>query len=188
VRTFERNTLERFADVLAAAQARDPVACRRLYESLAGRVHGYLRSRGAREPEDLTSEVFLRVFERLPAFEGDEAGLRAWVFTIAHRLLIDEYRRSCRRPVTVALPAPLLESINGGDVEMESMIRFGADHAERVVAGLPPDQGEVITLRVLADLSIEQVARVVGKRPGAVKALQHRALATLRRRIEEVTA
>src|SRR5262245_66598345 len=88
---------------LALAQEGSPRACQWLYESLAGRVAGYLRLHGAREPEDLTSEVFLRVFDHLREFEGTEAGFRAWVFTIAHRLLIDDHRRAERRPRTVEL-------------------------------------------------------------------------------------
>ena len=63
-------------------------------------MRGYLRLRGADDPEDLTSEVFLRVFNHLDDFSGDERGFAAWVFTIAHRALIDERRRNARRPST----------------------------------------------------------------------------------------
>src|SRR5690606_5119335 len=83
--------------VLAAARRGDPEAWRRLYESVAGRVAGYLRTQGAEEPEDLTSEVFVAVVRNFSKFVGDEAQFRSWVFVIAHRRLIDERRRRARR-------------------------------------------------------------------------------------------
>jgi len=74
-----REPSQAFPEILAEAQDGSPLACRRLYESFAGRVAGYLRLHGSREPDDLTSEVFLRVFDHLRDFAGDEAGFRSWV-------------------------------------------------------------------------------------------------------------
>jgi RNA polymerase sigma-70 factor (ECF subfamily) len=150
-------------------------------------VLGYLRAQGAPEPEDLTSEVFLRVFDRLPQFSGDEPNFRSWLFTIAHRILIDDARRRQRRPRTTALGLDV-ETRPAGDVEHEAMAKVGADWADELLASLPPDQRAVVSLRVTADLSLEQVAEILGKRVGAVKSLQHRALESLRRRCEEVPA
>jgi RNA polymerase sigma-70 factor (ECF subfamily) len=171
----------------AAALEREAWACRWLYEHYAGRVLGYLRAQGAQEPEDLTSEVFLRVFDRLAQFSGDEEHFRSWLFTIAHRILIDDIRRRQRRPATTVLN-PEIESCSSGDVEHEALANVGAEWAEALLASLPPDQRAVVALRVTADLSLEQVARILGKRVGAVKALQHRALTSLRRRFQEVPA
>jgi RNA polymerase sigma-70 factor (ECF subfamily) len=176
-----------FDDVRLAALEQAPWACRWLYDAYAGRVFGYLRAQGADEPEDLTSEVFLRVFDRLPQFAGDEPNFRSWLFTIAHRILIDDARRRQRRPQTIALVADV-ESHAAGDVEREALANVGAEWADELLATLPPDQRAVVALRVTADLSLEQVARILDKRVGAVKALQHRALAALRRRCEEVPA
>lgn len=173
-----------FADALAAALDRAPWACHWLYENYAGRVLGYLRAQGAGEPEDLTSEVFLRVFDRLEQFSGDELQFRSWLFTIAHRILIDDARRRQRRPQTTAL-ASQVETYAAGDVEHEALANVGTEWADSLVASLPPDQRAVVALRVTADLPLEQVARILDKRVGAVKALQHRALAALRRRCEE---
>jgi DNA-directed RNA polymerase specialized sigma24 family protein len=78
-----------FPEVLAAAQAGAPWALQQLYDGLSGQVLAYCRSRGAAEPEDVTSEVFLSAFSALRDFRGDEQNLRAWVFTIAHRRLMD---------------------------------------------------------------------------------------------------
>jgi RNA polymerase sigma-70 factor (ECF subfamily) len=176
-----------FDDVRAAALSREPWACRRLYDDYAGRVLGYLRAQGAPEPEDLTSEVFLRVFDRLPQFSGDEPHFRSWLFTIAHRILIDDARRRQRRPRTTTLGIDV-ERRAAGDVEHEALANVGADWADELLASLPPDQRAVVALRVTADLSLEQVADILDKRVGAVKSLQHRALESLRRRCEEVPA
>ena len=95
-----------FESVLAAARTGSPRAHERIFHALAPVVQGYLRLQGASEPEDLTSEVFLAVLRNLGSFEGDEPGFRSWVFTIAHRRLLDERRRAVRRPA----PAPLDEA------------------------------------------------------------------------------
>jgi RNA polymerase sigma-70 factor (ECF subfamily) len=176
-----------FDDLCRAALARAPWACRQLYDEYAARVLGYLRAQGAREPEDLTSEVFLRVFDRLPQFTGDEAHFRSWLFTIAHRILIDDVRRRQRRPQTTALGIDV-DTRPAGDVEHEALANVGAEWADAMLASLPPDQRAVVALRVTADLSLEQVADILGKRVGAVKSLQHRALESLRRRCEEAPA
>jgi RNA polymerase sigma-70 factor (ECF subfamily) len=170
---------------LALAQEGSPRACQWLYESLAGRVAGYLRLHGAREPEDLTSEVFLRVFDHLREFEGTEAGFRAWVFTIAHRLLIDEHRRDERRPRTVELSVGIGDDLVGGDAEADALAALDDRHIDAVLGSLRPEQRDVIALRVLGDLTAEQVAQVLGKSRGAVKALQRRGIAALRERLDE---
>lgn len=176
-----------FDDVHRAALDHDPAACRWLYDRYAGRVYGYLRAQGSIEPEDLTSEVFLRVFDRLAQFSGDEANFRSWLFTIAHRILVDDARRRQRRPRTTVLNVAA-ESFTAGDVEREALANVGSEWADDLLASLPPDQRAVVALRVTADLSLEQVAAILDKRVGAVKSLQHRALAALRRRCEEVPA
>lgn len=174
---------EVFADVLAAARANAPWAFERLYHDLAPAVTGYLRLRGAREPEDLTNEVLLGVFQGLDRFEGDAAGFRSWVFTIAHRRVIDERRRRAARPETSGeLPDDLAPP--GGDVEQEALAGLADGQVARLLAELTEDQRDVLLLRVVADLSIADVARITGKEPGAVKMLQRRGLAALRRLLE----
>src|SRR3954464_12512885 len=87
-----------FDDVLAAARAGAGWAFERLYRDLAPAVTGYLRLHGRAGPDDLASETFIGVFTGLAGFSGDETGLRAWVFTIAHRRLLDDWRRRNRPP------------------------------------------------------------------------------------------
>jgi RNA polymerase sigma-70 factor (ECF subfamily) len=127
------------------------------------------------------------VFDRLPQFSGDEPHFRSWLFTIAHRILIDDVRRRQRRPQTTSLDRDV-ESHSVGDVEHEALANVGAEWADALLALLPPEQRAVVALRVTADLSLEQVAEILGKRVGAVKSLQHRALERLRRECEEVPA
>jgi RNA polymerase sigma-70 factor (ECF subfamily) len=177
-----------FAELLDDARDGCPESTRWLYESVAGRVCGYLRVHGASDPEDLTNEVFLRVFDHLDTFDGDEHGYRSWVFTIAHRLLIDDHRRRSRLVETVELSGPVEESVAGGDVESDALAAVGDHEVATVLATLVPDQREVLTLRVVGDLTVDQVAEVLGKSRGAVKALQRRGVAALRRRFEEATA
>jgi RNA polymerase sigma-70 factor (ECF subfamily) len=139
---------------------------------------------GALDPDDLASETFLDVFRGLGGFAGDEQGLRSWVFTIAHRRLVDDWRRRGRRPQLADGGEELLPDAVGGDVEDDVLTRLGTEAVHRLCAGLPADQRSVLLLRVLADLTVEQVAEVLGRSVGSVKALQRRGLRRLR---EELT-
>jgi RNA polymerase sigma factor (sigma-70 family) len=186
--TSEPATLPAFAEILDDARSGGPESTRWLYESVSGRVCGYLRVHGASDPEDLTNEVFLRVFDHLDTFQGDEHGYRSWVFTIAHRLLIDDHRRRSRLLETVELSSGVEEAVPGGDVESDALGAVGDQDVATVLACLVPDQREVLTLRVVGDLTVDQVAEVLGKSRGAVKALQRRGVAALRRRLEEATS
>jgi RNA polymerase sigma factor (sigma-70 family) len=176
---------ESFDNVMAAAFIGAPWALERLWRELAPVVSGYLRAQGAAEPEDMTSDVFLNVFSRLGSFRGDEDQLRAWVFTIAHHRLVDERRRQARRPLMADLPLDRLGQRSGGDVEADAARRMSDERVHAMCAALPPDQRDVLLLRMAADLTLAQTADALGKSPGAVKALQHRAVAALRRYLDQ---
>jgi RNA polymerase sigma factor (sigma-70 family) len=173
-----------FDDVLAAAQAGAAWAFEVLYRDLSPAVTGYLRLHGALDPDDLASETFLAVFRGLAGFSGDEDGLRSWVFTIAHRRLVDDWRRRSRRPQLADDVDDLLPETPGGDVEDDVLTRLGTETVHRMCAGLPADQRSVLLLRVLADLTVEQVAAVMDRSVGSVKALQRRGLRSLRTTLE----
>lgn len=169
--------------LVAAARAGSSEAFAGIYELLVRPVSGYLRSRGVPDVEDLTSEVFLAVFAGLPRFDGDGQGFRSWVFTIAHRRSVDHWRRLARTVDTVEL-----EPDDGGpaaSAEAEALDSLGEARTRELLDGLSPDQRDVLLLRIVADLSLDQVADVVGKSVGAVKALQHRGLARLRKALQE---
>src|SRR4051812_36700082 len=125
-----------FDDVLTAAQAGAAWAFEVIYRDLAPAVTGYLRLHGAAEPDDLASETFIGVFTGLAGFGGDEAGLRSWVFTIAHRRLLDDWRRRGRRPQAADDPGDLAGQV-GGDVEDDALVRLGADTVQRLCGELP---------------------------------------------------
>lgn len=162
----------------------EPAACDfdAVYRSLSPAVLGYLRSQGCADPEASTSDVFLRVFRSLATFEGTPAKLRSWVFTVAHNLVVDERRFASRRPVTAAgVTSADLAGVAGGDSEVDALTRLLHADLLRVLDGLAPAQRDVLLLRFVADLSLEDVATATGRSVGAVKALQHRALDALRR-------
>ena len=172
---------EAFPEILAEARRGRPRAFERLYAELAPAVAGYLRVQRASEPEDLTSEVFLGVFRGIGSFEGNEQQFRSWVFTIAHRRLTDERRRLARSPQMADVEVET--GRRAGDVEREALESLGEQWVVGLCARLSVDQRTVLLLRVVADLTLEEVARITGKTPGAVKALQRRALDALRRKL-----
>lgn len=173
-----------FRRVLAAAQEGSGAAWESLLAGLAPALLGYLRVRGAADPEGTAGEIFLDLARSIGRFRGDEAGFRAWAFVIAHRRLVDERRRRARRQEVPLAPSDLPDRAAPGDVAQEALERETATDVRRLLDSLSRAQAEVITLRFLADLTLEETARVLGKRVGAVKALQHRALAALRRQLE----
>jgi RNA polymerase sigma-70 factor (ECF subfamily) len=162
-----------FASILDAARTGAAWAWTRLYEDLAGPVRGYVRIRGSREPDDLVGEVFLQVARNLPGFEGDYPAFRSWVFVIAHHRVVDERRRRGRRPEDPVGETP---ERGTGTSEDEALAGLGTEKVLSLLDGLTEDQRNVVALRIVADLSLEQTAEVLGKRIGAVKSLQKRAL------------
>ncbi|MBI3648955.1 MAG: RNA polymerase sigma factor [Actinobacteria bacterium] len=170
---------EPFEAILAAARTGAEWALVELYRDLHPRVLRYLRTMEPSEAEDLASEAWIDVAAGLGRFEGDERAFRSWGFTIARRRLVDLRRQRGRRN-TVPLPREaIVERAGTGNVEEEAMTELGTEEALARIATLPPDQAEVVLLRVLAGLDSGEVARILGKRPGAVRVLQHRALRRL---------
>jgi len=170
-----------FTRILVAAQAGGDWAWQELYRSVAPTILGYLRSRGAPDPDDLLGEVFLQVVRDVGSFEGGEHDFRAWVLTIAHHRLLDDVRYRARRPADPAAGEMLVAAGPAGDAEDDALRGLELDRLRRALTGLSPDQQDVLMLRLFGELTIEEVAGIVGKRPGAVKALQRRGLAALKR-------
>jgi RNA polymerase sigma factor (sigma-70 family) len=170
---------EAFPDLLGAAQADAGWAYERLFRAFAPAVLGYLRTLGVEDPDAATNEVFLRAFTNIGRFQGDETGFRSWVFTIAHNAALDDRRRRSRRPAIAEGEVP--DDVVAA-AEETALEHVDTDEVLELLDDLSPDQRDVLVLRLVADLTVEQVAGVLGKRVGAVKALQRRGLAALRRR------
>jgi RNA polymerase sigma factor (sigma-70 family) len=184
---FERGAgvpADAFPAVLLAAQSGARWACTNLWVDHSPAVTAFLRARGSHEPEDLTSEVFLAVFDQLDRFRGDEADFRTFVFTIAYRRLVDELRRRSKRGRHVEWDDEL-DARRSPSAEQEAVESLADASTRALLDVLPPDQRNVMVLRIIADLTVDQIAEILGKRPGAVKALQRRALEALRKKFIE---
>lgn len=170
-----------FSALLASAQAGDPAGFDGLVHLTHQRVLAFTRARRAADPEGLANEVLAQMCESIGRFQGNEAQFRAWVFTIARHRLIDEHRRSLRQIDTDEFPTeepPGPGGMNGvDDIDQRERV-------EHLLRSLTDEQREVVLLRVLGGLTVDETAEVVGRRPGAVRALQHRALRQLRRQLE----
>ncbi|HEY8217494.1 MAG TPA: sigma-70 family RNA polymerase sigma factor [Acidimicrobiia bacterium] len=170
--------------ILAEARRGSSVALGAIYRDLFPSVLAYLRVRAPADAEDLTSDVFLDVARGITRFAGSEGMFRAWVFTIARRRAIDAARRRARRATDV-VPAEVLEGLVGSDdPAREAVEALETADALELVRQLPKGQAEVLLLRVVAGLSTEETARALGRRPGAVRVAQHRAIRRLARMLE----
>lgn len=178
-------TREEFQTTLDAAKAGAEWAWAHFYSDLAGTVTGYLRSRGADDAEDLASETFLQVARNIKTFDGNYESFRSWVFVIAHRRLLDSRRANGRQPKTVSDDAHLAGTADNQNVDDEALGHIATEKIEALFACLTEDQRDVLALRVIGDLTVEQTALTLGKRIGAVKSLQRRALASVKRSLSE---
>jgi RNA polymerase sigma-70 factor (ECF subfamily) len=164
---------------LVAAQGGDDEAVAAIYRSFRPGIARYLGVRLGRDAEDVEAEVWLAVAERLHAFTGDEGAFRGWLYSIARRRIADHLRTRARRRTEPA-PIEVLDRPAAGDPESLFFGEGSGEAAARFVARvLPADQAEVVMLRVVAGLEVAEVAELMGKQPGTVRVLQHRALARL---------
>jgi RNA polymerase sigma-70 factor (ECF subfamily) len=168
-------------EALVAARVGDEWAIACLFRAFQPPLLRYLRHHAPEVAEDLASETWLAAAKGLARFEGDVGDFRAWLFSVAWRRVADHYRRRGRQPKQVLLddagePAA---PVDVGDAAVGQLSAQAAIDA--LVRDLPHDQAEVVLLRVLADLSVDEVAKVMGRSPGSVRVLQHRALRQLGR-------
>lgn len=168
--------LGRFLD---GARRGDQAGFTGIYQCLAGRVAGYVRSRRVDDVDGVVNEVFLGAFRNLDRFDGSATEFRSWLFAIAWNKVADAHR-AARRVRTASLDALPTEP-PGGDGEAEAVAALARDDVTALLDRLTPDQRDVLALRIVADLSLEETAAVLGRPVGAVKSMQHRALASLRR-------
>ncbi len=157
-----------------------------LWRTLHPPLLRYLTVRGNDAPEDLAAETWLQVIRDLAGFQGGAAEFRAWLFTVARHRAIDQGRARATRPVVpVADPADAGTEARAPSAEETAEDRAATAAALRSVATLPPEQAEMVMLRVVAGLDVATVARLVGKSPGAVRVAVHRGLGNRRYQIRE---
>ena len=148
------------------------------YRALAPAVLGYLRSQRVADPEDVLGEVFLHVARDVHRFSGDEAALRRWVFSIAHNRSMDAHRKAKRDRSTLDGDA-----VEGQAAPVDPPSEPLDPELIAALATLSDEQREVVVLRFVADLPLEAVAKITRRSPGAVKAMQHRAMDNLRKAV-----
>jgi RNA polymerase sigma-70 factor (ECF subfamily) len=162
---------------LSAALAGDPSGFSAVYAVMAPTVLAYFRARGTDDPEGLAQDVFVDVLPRLTSVRGGEPGLRTFIFSVAHARLVDHWRRAgtqARNGVYDQSTDPR----SAPSAEDEALGSMGG--IMDTLARLNEDQREVLALRIVADLAIDQVADIMDKSPGAIKQLQRRGLSALR--------
>ncbi len=166
-------------DVLVAAQRGDGDAFAVIWRELSPSVAGYLAARGVVDSDGMTSDVFLTLLPRLPKLTGGVAGLRTFVFSVAHARLVDDARGRARRPASVEFD-PKDHDGAAASAEQEAMTRVDTARVLALLDRLSPDYRDVLALRVVADLGVDQTAAVMERSVGSVKQLQRRALLALR--------
>ncbi|HEX9855976.1 MAG TPA: RNA polymerase sigma factor [Acidimicrobiia bacterium] len=175
---------EQFDDVLEAARAGAEWAWSILYDELSPKLHGYLRVRGAVDAENLVGEVFLQVARNIETFDGTERNFHSWVFMVAHSRLIDERRARTRRPEQLVETEKLTGVVSADDTERAALDRIDDGLLRTLFSELTPDQRDVLMLRIIGGLTLEETSRALGKRIGAITALQRRALGAIRRKLD----
>ena len=168
------------------AQANDQQAFTQLYEAYFDKIYRYIVVRiGDRtEAEDMTQQVFLKALQSISSFKWKGAPFSAWLYRIAHNQVVDHLRKKSKRPVM-----PLDESLNVSNGKKESNPETMTEHSfniEQLLAAaskLTEAQRQVISLRFTSELPTAQVAKIMGKSEGAIKALQHSAIQAMRRMI-----
>lgn len=172
----------RFAQVLSRAQRGDAQAFAELWRDANPMLLRYLRVTAGDLAEDIASHAWLKVIEALGSFTGDEPGFRRWLVTIARHHHLDQARRAGRRPERLFADMADAVDRSGGlaaDAAIEAEEAMSTQAALDLIAMLPPDQAEMVMLRVVIGLDVADVAAVVGRTSGAVRVAVHRALRRL---------
>jgi RNA polymerase sigma-70 factor, ECF subfamily len=177
---------EGFPKVLAAAADGDGAAFAALWRDSHPPLLRYLWVASGEAAEDLASDVWLDVARRLAKFKGNEPEFRGWLFTLARRKVIDKHRHEARHPESPTGDMEPLDRAASDDTFDAAAEGLSTTAALRLIASLPREQAEIIVLRVVVGLEAKEVARIVGKSPGAVRIAAHRALQTLGARLAGV--
>ncbi|MFD4558791.1 RNA polymerase sigma factor [Streptomyces sp. NPDC058469] len=173
---------------VARAQEGDDSAFAVAYRIVQPGLLGYLRGLVGDEAEDVASDAWLEIARDLGRFRGDGAGFRGWTATIARHRALDHLRRQRVRPRSATLEQDVLELPGPHSTHDQALESLSTEYALGLVRGLPQDQAEAVLLRVVVGLDGPAAARVLGKRPGAVRTAAYRGLRRLARELGAMEA
>ena len=178
-----KESTEHVRRLVERAQQGDRAALEELYLIHFDRIYSYLHmSVGNRhDAEDLTTQTFLKMLEAIGRFRWRSAPFSAWLFRIAHNLAMDHFRTTKRWQPEEEVPEP--EGAEASSAEDEALQSIGRRSMLELIENLSHDQQQVLTLKFVFNFSNGEAATILGKTEGAVKSLQHRALASLQKQI-----
>ena len=180
-----RESTEHVRALVARGQQGDRAALEELYLIHFDRIYSYLHvSVGNRhDAEDLTTQTFLKMLEKIGSFKWQSAPFSAWLFRIAHNLAMDHFRARRRWQPEEEVPEPPGEE--EPSAELVAMQTIGRESMLKLIDHLSPEQQQVLTLKFVFNLPNAEVASILGKTEGAIKSLQHRALVSLQKQIAQ---
>jgi RNA polymerase sigma-70 factor (ECF subfamily) len=168
------------ASLVRRAQQKDQRAFTELYEAYFDKIYRYvtIKTGDKTEAEDMTQQVFMKALESISSFKWKGVPFSAWLYRIAHNQVIDYYRRQKKRPDTLKDDALVVSDSNPQQVAERNL---DIEQVMSATRKLTDSQREVISLRFSGGLSTSEVANIMGKSQGAIKALQHSAIVALRK-------
>lgn len=183
VRRHGRMSDGELGDAVERARDGDEAAFAAVYREVHPRLVGYLYGLVGDDADDVTSEAWHDIVRDLHRFRGDGEAFRGWAATVARHRALDHLRRIKVRPRTTALDEITAEPATPGDSEGLALENISTEQALALIGELPQEQAEAVLLRVVLGLNAPMAARVLGKRPGAVRTAAHRGLKRLSERI-----
>jgi RNA polymerase sigma-70 factor, ECF subfamily len=176
---------QRVRGLVDRAQQGDRGALEELYLIHFDRIYSYLHvSVGNRhDAEDLTTQTFLKMLEKINKFRWQSAPFSAWLFRIAHNLAMDHFRATRRWQPEEEPPEP--EPDDTTSAEAGALESIGRKSMLELIEDLSPEQQQVLTLKFVFNFANAEAATILGKTEGAIKSLQHRALASLQKQLEK---
>jgi RNA polymerase sigma-70 factor (ECF subfamily) len=176
-------SVERVWELVDRAKEGDREAFDELYRLHVDAIYRYLHIRvgDSHDAEDLTTQTFLKMLESIGRYNRRSVPFGAWLFRIAHNLAMDHFRASRRWQPEQDVPEP--PGTEEPSAEAAAMHKIGRQSMLRLIEGLSLDQQQVLTLKFVFNFANAEVATILGKSPGAIKSLQHRALVSLQKQL-----
>jgi RNA polymerase sigma-70 factor (ECF subfamily) len=180
-----RESTEHIKKLVERGQQGDRAALEELYLIHFDRIYGYLHMTvgNRHDAEDLTTQTFLRMLESIGRFRWQSAPFSAWLFRIAHNLSMDHFRS--RRRWQPEEDVPEQPGSEEPSAELEAMKSIGRQSMLELIDRLSPEQQQVLTLKFVFGFANADVAKILDKTEGAIKSLQHRALASLQKQLQQ---